>query len=268
MTHGPVVAITGGAGGIGLAVARRYGAEGAGVALLDRSTEALDTATSALEREGIEVLTIACDVTEPEAPQRVVHAIRERFGRLDVLVHCAGLTHVSPFRDTELSVYRRVMEVNFFAAVLHTKAALPLLLESRGHIVVLSSVAGFAPLLGRTGYCASKHALHGFFDTLRAELRDQGVHVMLVCPSFVQTDFAKAGLGGDGTTLSFERSTTGRPVTPDEVAEAVYHGVCKNRRLVVLPAMGRMAYWCSRLFPGCYERLMRRRFRIELDRLT
>jgi len=264
--HGSVVAITGGAGGIGAALARRFGKDGAAIALLDRDREALDRAAGTLVGEGLTAVPIACDVTESETVTEAVAAIEDRFGRLDALVHGAGLTHVSPFTDTDLEVYRRVMEVNFFGAVACTKAALPLLMASRGQVIVLSSVAGFAPLLARTGYCASKHALHGFFDTLRAELKDEGVHVMLVCPSFVETGFAKTGLSGDGSNLAFDRSTTGTPLTPEAVAEAIFRAACKRKRLLVLSRTGKLSYWVSRLLPGVYERSMIRRFRVELER--
>ena len=266
MDSGQVVAIVGGAGGIGMALARRFGADGAHIVLLDRDVEALERAGEALAGAVASVLPVSCDVTRSEAIQAAVDTLRNRHGRLDILVYSAGLTHVSPFLDTELSVYRRVMEVNFFGAVAMATAAMPLLLESRGQVIILSSIAGFAPVIGRTGYCASKYALHGFFETLRAELKDQGVHVLMVCPSFVETDFARSGLDGDGTTLRFERSTTGKPLTPDGVAQAIGDAAAKRRRLLVLSPTGKLAYWVSRLFPGLYERGMRRRFRIELER--
>jgi len=261
-----VVVITGGAGGIGSALARAFGRDGAHIALMDRDAEALERAVGTLMDLAPSVLPIPCDVTDADAVSVAVEVVRERFGRLDVLIHCAGLTQVSPFVDTELEVYRRVMEVNFFATVALTKAALPLLIASRGQVIVLSSIAGFAPLIARTGYCASKHALHGFFDVVRAELKERGVHVLLVCPSFVETDFARSGLAGDGTTLQFERSTTGTPLTPDAVARAIYTAARKRKRLLVLSATGKLAYWVSRLLPGVYERGMTSRFRIELER--
>jgi len=261
-----VVAITGGAGGIGSALAHRFGEAGARIALLDRDREALDNAANALAGEGLNVLPLVCDVTAAEDVSRAVAAVHDGFGRLDVLVHGAGLTHVSPFVETDLAVYRRVMEVNFFGAVACTRTALPMLLESRGQVIVLSSVAGFAPLLARTGYCAAKHALHGFFETLRGELRPRGVHVMIVCPSFVETDFARAGLAGDGSRLAFDRSTTGSPLTPDAVAQAIFRAAGKRRRLLVLSPTAKLAYWVSRLLPGLYERGMGRRFRVELER--
>jgi len=261
-----VVAIVGGAGGIGVALGRCFGAEGAHVVLLDRDAEALERAREALAGSAASLLTIPCDVTRPEAIVDAVETLRDRHGRLDILIYSAGLTHVSPFLDTDLAVYRRVMEVNFFGAVTMTKAALPLLLESQGQIIILSSIAGFAPVIGRTGYCASKYALHGLFETLRTELKDRGVHVLMVCPSFVETEFARSGLDGDGSTLQFDRSTTGKPLTTEGVAQAIRVAAAKRRRLLVLSPTGKLAYWVSRLFPGLYERGMRRRFRVELER--
>ena len=261
-----VVAIVGGAGGIGMALARCFGAEGAHVVLLDRDVDALERASEALTSCSASVLPIPCDVCSSEAIDNAVETLRDRYGRLDILIYSAGLTHVSPFLDTDLAVYRRVMEVNFFGAVAMTKAVLPLLLESQGQVIILSSIAGFAPVIGRTGYCASKYALHGFFETLRTELKDQGVHALLVCPSFVETDFARSGLDGDGTTLQFDRSTTGKPLTPEGVAQAIKSAAAKRRRLLVLSPTGKLAYWVSRLLPGLYERGMSRRFRIELER--
>ena len=158
------------------------------------------------------------------------------------------------------------MEVNYWGAVALTQAALGPLLQRRGQIIVLSSIAGFAPLLARSGYCASKHALHGFFDTLRTELHGSGVHITLVCPSFVDTDFANHGLRGDGRRLDFERSTSGRPLTADQVAQAILRASRSRPRQVVLSPLGRLSYWLTRWAPAWYDRLMIRRFRVELAR--
>jgi short-subunit dehydrogenase len=133
------------------------------------------------------------------------------------------------------------------------------LIGTRGQIIALSSIAGFAPLWGRTGYCASKYALHGFLETLRGELKGDGVAVTLLCPSFVNTDFASRGLSGSGAIRDSERSTTGKTLQPTDVAEAIYRATLRRPRLVVLPSTGRLAYLFSRLAPRWYERIMLRR---------
>jgi NAD(P)-dependent dehydrogenase (short-subunit alcohol dehydrogenase family) len=264
--EGKTVIVTGGAGGIGSAIARRFAEEGAKIALLDLDPSAAQARAEELKREGAEALGLGVDITDAEACQRAAGAIMERWGGIDVLVNCAGLTQVGPFAENDLSVYRRVMDVNFFGSVNCTKAAMDSLRARQGRIVVISSVAGFAPLLGRTGYCAAKHALHGFFDTLRCELHRDGVSVTIVCPSFVQTGFANSGLGKDGRPLGFERSTTGKPMSPGDVAEAVFQATAKRKRLAVLSPTGKVAWWMSRLLPAFYERGMTRRFEVELER--
>jgi short-subunit dehydrogenase len=264
MYRGKVIAITGGAGGIGTALARRFAQDGARIALLDRDKERLAEVGAKLRAAGHTVTTHACDVTDFASSQEAMGEVVAEHGRLDVLVNNAGLTQVSNFVDTEIDVYRRVMDVNFFGALHCTKAALDHLIAARGAIVVLSSIAGFAPLLARTGYCASKHALHGFFDTLRAELAGDGVHVMIVCPSFTLTGFARRGLDGKGDTLQLDRSMTGRVLTPEQVAEAIHAGLRRRRRLLVISRTGKAAWWVSRLLPARYDRIMRRRFRGKL----
>ena len=255
----PVV-ITGGAGGIALALARRYAREGCPIALLDRDAARLDAARGQLAGEGITVSAHVCDVTDETACRSAVEAAAAAFGGIGTLIYCAGLTQVSLCTETTAEVYRRVMDVNFFGAVYCTQAALPHLIAARGQIIVLSSIAGFAPLVGRTGYCASKHALHGFFDTLRSELADAGVGVLLACPSFTQTDFATRGLDGAGDTLQLERTTTRNVLTPEQVAEGIYRAVRKGRRVTTISTTGALAWWTSRLWPAFYDRGMRKRF--------
>src|SRR5690606_35757928 len=131
------------------------------------------------------------------------------------------------------------MDVNFFGAVNCTKAALPSLRERRGIIVVTSSVAGLAPLLGRTGYAASKHALDGLFESLRGELAPDGITVTLVCPGFTESPFEANALGARGERISRPRSKVGRQASTDEVAEAFFRAASSERPLVVLSAVGR-----------------------------
>ena len=170
---GRSVVISGAAGGIGSALARRFGRAGARVGLLDLDAASLAALAGELEAGGVEALALRCDVTCLEDCRAAVGQLVAAWGGVDVLVANAGITHLSFFRDTDVEVIRRVMEVNFFGAVNCTKAALDSLQERRGHIVAISSVAGFAPLATRCGYSASKHAMHGFFDSLRAVLRDR-----------------------------------------------------------------------------------------------
>jgi NAD(P)-dependent dehydrogenase (short-subunit alcohol dehydrogenase family) len=257
--EGRSVVITGAAGGIGTALARRFGRDGARIGLLDIDRSALQALASDLDQRGIGALPIECDVTSLGSCRDAVARVVEAHGGVDVLINNAGITHLSRFSDTEVEVIRRVMEINFFGAVNCTKAALDSLVERRGRIAVLSSVAGFAPLATRCGYSASKHALHGFFESLRPELRGSGVRVTVVCPFFVKTEMGERALGGDGGKPRMPRTQTGTPSDPDWLAEEIHRAVRKGRRLLVPSSSAKLAYLLSRLAPGAYERIMARR---------
>lgn len=257
----PVVVITGGAGGIGRALARRWSIEGARIALLDRDEEELERATAELRATGADILPVRLDVTDPEDCQRAMAEVAAALGRIDVLVNNAGAVHRSAFVDTDIEVYRRVMDVNFFGSLHCAKAALPALLASRGLIVVTSSIAGIAPLYGRTGYAASKHALHGLFESVRSELEDDGVRILMACPSFTRSPFEQHAMGGDGKPAGTRRSMTGRLAEPAEVADAIVRAAGQGKELVVLSLVGKLAYYLSRLAPAWYRHSMVRRLR-------
>jgi len=255
---GKVVLITGAAGGIGTALTHRFTGVGARVALGD-----LDSARLATTADGIvddsTVLTIPFDVTDANACRDAVARVVAEWGGVDVLVNNAGITHLSMFRDTDPSVIRRVVEVNLFGAVNMTSAVLPHLLERKGRIVTISSVAGVAPLASRTGYSAAKHALHGLFDSLRAELRGTGVSVTIVCPQFVNTAIGDRALGGDGGTPTMPRTTTGKAVEPGDVATAIVDATARRRRLLLYPRDAKISFLVARVAPALYERMMAKR---------
>ena len=262
---GAVVVITGAGGGLGRALALRFAAGGARIVALDRDPACLDQTRAELESRGVECLALACDVTDAEACERSVATAVARFGSLDVLVANAGMSHRSAFAVTRLDVIRRVMEVNFFGAVNCTAAALPHLVASRGLVIAISSVAGFTPLVARTGYSASKHALHGFFDSLRAEVEPRGVGVTLVCPSFIATDIGHNAIGGDGLPVKHAQVTVGRPLLPERAAVLIVAAAERGRRRVLPGGTARIAWYLSRVAPDLYARIMARRMRGELE---
>jgi NAD(P)-dependent dehydrogenase (short-subunit alcohol dehydrogenase family) len=252
--------ITGGAGGIGAALARRFAAAGDRVAVLDLDEAGARQRAAELERQGATALGIGCDVTAPEDCRAALARVGEAWGGIDLLVNNAGITHLGRVCETADSVFERVLAVNTLGAVYCTLAALPSLLERRGRVVAMSSVAGFAPLATRAGYAASKHALHGFFDSLRAEHARDGLGVTVVCPSFVRTGIGDHALGTNGRPAGAGARTGVRhELSPDAAAEAIFRGVQRGRRLVFVGSEARLAWWVSRLWPGLYERLMIRR---------
>jgi NAD(P)-dependent dehydrogenase (short-subunit alcohol dehydrogenase family) len=260
-----VVVVTGAASGIGLAVARRFARAGAVCALLDMDDARLKRCEGQFQQAGHRVMGLRCDVTRRADCEAAMQAVIGGFGGIDVLFNNAGITQRSAFVETRIEVYEKVMAVNFFGALYCTKAAIHSLIQRRGLIISNESIAGLAPLLGRTGYAASKHAMHGLFTSLRSEVRGQGVHVMVVCPGFIKTNLQDRALGGDGTVTRHPQSRIGRQDTPERAAEAIFRGAEKEKDLLVLTAMGKIAYWISRLAPAFYERRMANQFKAELE---
>ena len=261
-----MVVVTGAASGIGNAICRRFAREGARIGLLDMDETAVRAAADNLNAVGVDAVGIRCNVVNEDDCNSAIKEILDLYGGIDILVNNAGITQRSAFVETQISVYRRVMEVNFFGSLHCTKAAIASLIERKGIIIVIESLAGFSPLLGRTGYCASKHALHGFFTSLRSEIRTTGVHIMLVCPGFVETSLQTRALGGDGRVTTHPQSMVGKPVSPESIAEDIYKGSLRKKHLLVLTPVGKLTYWVNRFAPRVYERIMARQLRKELIR--
>lgn len=240
-----VAAVTGGRGAIGRALDERLTADGWTVVALDLPATAPDDPEARAR-------WVAMDTTDGASIAEALAQVETRFGRLDLLVLAAGITALGSFDETPEEAFRRCMDVNFHGAVECLRAALPLLRASRGQVVVLSSVAGFAPVLGRPAYVASKHALTGTFAALRPELAQDGIGVLLVHPTFVANELADAN-------ATAPRSTTGSLVTPQDVADEVVRGLAAGRDRLLLGRTAKLAYHVNRLAPGLYERLMTRR---------
>ena len=264
--RGKVALVTGATGGLGRALCRAFAEQGADLGLLDLDEAALGELAAELAEGGTRCATGACDVRDEAACERAVRGVLRALGGIDVLVNNAGITQRSAFADTGTDVFRRVMDVNFFGSLHCTRAALDALIERRGQIVVLSSVAGLAPVLGRTGYAASKHALRGFFGSLQAELRGTGVGVTMVYPAFIDTGLEHRALGGDGQVTDHPQSRVGRVMTADEAAREMVRAAMARRRTLVLGTMGHLSRMLHAHWPAAYEWLMTRSLSSELER--
>lgn len=261
---GATVVISGAGGGLGRALALRFARAGARIVGLDRDHDAIASLGAELAHVGAEALALPCDVTDAAACAAAIEAALRRFGRIDVVINNAGLSHRSPFADTDVAVLRRVMDVNLFGAIHLTHPAVPSLRQARGLIVAISSVAGFTPLIARTGYAASKHALHGLFESLRTELAGDGVDVLLVCPSFIATHIDRNALGAQGGAASHAQVVVGRPLDAADVADRIVRACERSQRLLLIGRTAHAAWWLSRFAPALYERIMARRLRAEM----
>ena len=259
---GKVVLITGAAGGLGAALCHRCAQAGVRIAAMDLDQAKLNMLVAALPTG---TLALAGNIADPDVCTGAVAKTLAHFGALDVLVNNAGISHRSLLTDTDPGVIRHVMEVNFFGAMQLTRAALPHLIASRGVVAAISSVAGYAPLLGRTGYAASKHALHGFFDSLRTEVEDMGVQVTLICPSFIATGIGGSALGGSGVSATSPRITTGGESDPADIAQQIFESIAQGKALLLPDRTSRLAWWVNKLMPGVYARTMKRRVSAEFQ---
>ena len=261
-----VVVVTGAASGIGTALCRRFAENGAKIGLVDMDEGNARRLEKELAAKGTPTCVTQCDVANENACINAMETINRCFGGVDILVNNAGITLRDTFRNTVSSAYKKVMDVNFFGSLYWTKAALESLIKRKGMVIVTSSIAGIAPLPGRTGYCASKFALHGLFETLRLEMAPYGVHVMMVCPSFVRTELQTRALGGDGRITTYSQSTMGKQQTPEALAKIICNGALKKKKCVIPTFQGKLAWFIHGLAPGIYDWIVLKQFKSELAR--
>lgn len=247
-----VIIITGASSGIGLASARLFASLGAKVVMAARRREVL---LEEAAKMGSEVLCVAADVSVEADCKALVEAAVEKFGRIDVLVNNAGISMRAMFRDLHLDVIRKLMDVNFWGTVYCTKYALPYLLESKGSVVGVISIAGFAGLPGRTGYSSSKYAIRGFMDTLRIEHLYDGLHVMVFAPGFTASNVRNVALTADGSAQGETPRDESKMMSAEECAMHMAKGIARRRSEVVLTPIGKLTVLMHNLFPRFTDRM-------------
>lgn len=259
---GRCVLISGASEGIGRALALTLAAERALLALNARNGARLEELSRECRARGAEVLALPGDVSRREECARLVSQTAERFGRLDVLVNNAGITMWSRFDAvSDFGVFERLLAVNYLGAVHLTAAALPHLERSRGLIVAVASLAGLTGVPERTGYAASKHALVGFFESLRIELRGSGVDVTIVAPDFVLSEMHRRAMGPDGAPLGRSPMQEPHLMSAQRCAALIVAAMRRRRRLLITSARGRFARWARLVAPALVDALAARAIR-------
>lgn len=250
--HDQAVIITGASAGIGRALAVQLAGQGAKIVLAARRAGLLEQAAEACRLAGGEVLTVPTDVANEAQCRALVEKTIETFGRLDMLIANAGMAASALFDDfPDLNLFKHTVEVNFYGAVYCTYHALPYLKKTHGRIVAVSSVGGKAAIPYNTPYCASKYALHGFYDSLRMELYQHDVSCTVICPWWVATEFHESQLNKEGVP----RGSRGRAyytkntMTADQCAKIVLKAAYKRRREVLM-GPGTLATWLKVIAPG------------------
>jgi short-subunit dehydrogenase len=254
-----VVIVTGASKGIGAELARQLAARGAMLALAARDREALEKVAADCVALGGRAEVIATDVAVQEDCRRLVERTVAAFGRVDTLVNNAGATMWARFEDIrDMSILARIMQVNYMGAVYCTHYALPHLLASRGRLVGISSLAGRTGVPTRSGYAASKHAMTGFFDTLRIELAGAGVSVTMIYPGFVSTGIRENATGPDGKPIEVSPVREGEVMSVEECARITLAAIESRKREVVMTARGRMGMFLKLVAPGLVDGIARR----------
>lgn len=248
-----VVLITGASSGIGQALAVLCAAQGAKLSLVARSQTGLEeTARLCSGETEIHV----CDVTNPTQCEEMIADVVEKWGRIDLLMNNAGVTTWAKFEEiSDLAPFKSIMETNFWGSVYCTKAALPHLINSKGQIAVVSSLTGLTGVPTRSLYAASKHALHGFFDSLRIELLDKGVSVSIICPGFVQSQVRGKAIGADGQSLGESPIDEGKVMTAADCARQILQAIEKRQRLLVMTTKGKVGRWLKLFAPTLVDRI-------------
>lgn len=253
-----VAVITGASSGIGRALALQLAGRGAWLALAGTRADALESVAEKCRGAGGRALAVPTDVADPDQCAALIRRTVAEYGRLDTLVNNAGISQWARFEEIEdLAPFEQMLRVNYLGAVYCTYHALPLLRASRGRLAAVSSLAGRTGVPTRSGYVASKHAMTGFFDSLRIELSGSGVSVTVVYPGFVATEIRTRAAGADGKPLGTSPVREGEVMTAGECAARILSAVEGRRRELVMTPRGRIGLWLKLLAPGLVDRIAR-----------
>lgn len=244
-----VVVITGASSGIGKATAIEFAKAGARVCLTARRKDKLEAVTNEIKSIGGNAYYKVTDVSKEEDCKSLINSVIKEQGGIDILINNAGISMRSLFKDVELKVLKRLMDVNFWGAVYCTKYALPYLLKSKGVVVGVSSVAGFHGLPARTGYSASKFALHGFLETLRIENLKKGLHVMVIAPGFTASEVREHALVEDGSEQGKTPRKEEKMMSAEKVARILLRSIKRKKRNKILTLSGQLTALLQRIVP-------------------
>ena len=253
-----VVVVTGGTDGIGKALVAQLLMQGARVATCGRNHDKLYQLQA--EYASYPLLTIVADVSNENDCRRFIERTLKAYGHIDILINNAGISMRAELKEMTVDVLRTLMDINFFGTVYCTKFALESIIERKGIIVGVSSIAGYRGLPGRSGYSASKFALQGWLEAIRTELLNDEVHVMWVCPGFTASNIRNAALNKDGAAQGETPLDEKKLMTSDECAYHILNAVRKRKRTLVLTLTGKTTVLLNKLFPALADRLTRKFF--------
>lgn len=256
-----VVWITGASAGIGEALALAFASEGASLVLSARNIGVLEAvAGKCLDAGASSVLVEPLDLTKSESFNERAASVVARTGRIDVLVNNGGRSQRSLVKDTPVEIYRDLLEVNFFGALVLTKAVLPFMIKQQsGQIIIISSLVGKIGSPLRSGYAAGKHALHGFFDSLRAELINDHIGVLMVCPGFIKTNISVNATDASGKPTGTMDENQQNGMEPSLVAKKIIAAAKAGKQEIAVGGKETLVLYIKRWFPGMVNRIVSRK---------
>jgi short-subunit dehydrogenase len=251
--------ITGASSGIGEALSIAFAEQGAQLILSARNELEINRVSAACAKAGASsVLVQPLDLEQHERIPQIVESVLKKAGKIDILINNGGISQRSLATETTLEVDKKLMAVNYFGTVALTKALLPnMLMHQLGHIVTITSLTGKFGSPYRSSYAASKHALHGFFDSLRAELSEAHIKVTLICPGFVRTNVSKNALTGDGAKLGTMDDATDKGMDPARLARKILHTIEAGKEEACFGGKEVLGVYLKRFFPAYFSKILR-----------
>ena len=247
-----VVIVTGGTDGIGKALVDALLGMGAKVSTCGRNHDKLYNLQT--EYASYPLHTMVADVSNENDCRRFIELTIKTFGGIDMLINNAGVSMRALLKDVSIDTIRKVMDINFYGTVYCTKYALPSIMERKGTIVGVSSIAGYRGLPGRSGYSASKWAVQGWLESIRTELLHSGVHVMWVCPGFTTSNIRSAALNKDGQQHGQTSMDEGSMMSAEECSAHILKAIRKRKRTLVLTFTGKRTVFLNKFFPGLADK--------------
>ena len=251
-----IIIITGSSSGIGKALCYEFAKQAYTIVLVARRQNLIEEFAKDISAKfGVQTMAITADVSIESDCKMFINSTIERFGKIDVLINNAGISQRALFNDLNIDVIKKVMDVNYWGTVYSSKFALPYLLKTKGSLVAITSISGMSPLPGRTGYCSSKYAIHGFMDSLRIEHLKTGLHVMTAAPEYVASNIRTHALMSDGSEQGSSPRHEKNMLSAEAVAKRIVKGVIKRRRSMMIGKKGTLAVGLSRFTPKLMDRL-------------
>ncbi len=250
------IIITGASSGIGEALAYYAASLQYNIVLASRNLDKLITVKEQCIFKGANCIAVKCDVSIEDDCKKLISETISQFNTIDILINNAGISMRAVFNDCDLKVIEQVMAINFWGTIYCTKYALPYLLNNKGTVVGVSSIAGIKGLPGRTGYSASKFAMHGFLESLRLENLKTGLHVLLACPGYTASNIRNTALNQRGNSQAESPFDESKLMQPMQVADAIFKAIDKRKNYLYLTFQGKVTVFLSKFFPKLLDKLV------------